>query len=215
MEELKPYLAPTEIIDSDHPAIVEFIQKTAGNEKDEIAVACKLFAAVRDEIAYNPRTHFYRKSHYQASNVIERKSGYCVSKACLLCALGRASGIPSRLGLADIRNHGATREVVELMGTDIFTYHGFTEFFLAGKWVKATPAFDRPVYEKHNIPLLEFNGLEDAVFPSHDLNGNPYVEYLKYHGTFADLPLDDLVLAFRETYGNDRVDFWIEMLEAE
>jgi hypothetical protein len=53
------------------------------------------------------------------------------------------------------------------------------------------------------------------VFPSHDLKGNPYVEYLKYHGIFADLPLDDLFLAFRETYGNDRVDFWIEMLEAE
>ncbi|MBC2717299.1 MAG: transglutaminase domain-containing protein [Desulfobacteraceae bacterium] len=220
MKNLDDYLNPTEIIDSNHPAILEYARKTAGNAPDgnttdEISIACRLFTAVRDEIAYNPRTHFYLKSHYQASNVLERKSGYCVSKACLLCALGRASGIPSRLGLADIRNYGASWEVVELMGTNIFTYHGFVEFFLDGQWVKATPAFDRPVYEKHHIPLLEFNGREDAVFPSHDLNGKPYVDYMKYHGSFADLPLNDLVQAFRKIYGEDRVDFWIEMLESE
>jgi hypothetical protein len=63
--------------------------------------------------------------------------------------------------------------------------------------------------------LVTFDGREDAVFPSRDLNGNRYVEYIAYHGTFADLPLEDLVQAFRKTYGDARVDQWIAMLEAE
>jgi len=215
VENLDVYVNPTEVIDSDHSSILAYARKSAGDAKDKISKACALFAAVRDEIAYEPRTHFYRKSHYLASNVLARKSGYCVSKACLLCALGRVVGIPSRLGLADIRNYGASPEIIELMGTNIFTYHGFVEFFLDGQWVKATPAFNRPIYEKHNIPLIVFTGREDAVFPSHDLNGNPYVEYIKYHGSYADLPLEDLIQSFRKIYGDERVDLWIEVLESE
>ena len=215
MENLSSYLSPTEVIDSDHPSIVEYAHTSWGNGKDDTSKACALFAAVRDNVIYNPVTHFYRKSHYRASNVLARKSGYCVSKACLLCALGRAAGIPTRLGFADIRNHGAAPQIVEMMGTNIFTFHGFVEFFLHDRWVKATPAFDRSVYEKHHIPLVTFNGRDDAVFPSHDLNGNLYVEYIAYHGSFADLPLEDLMRAFRRTYGDERVNRWIEMLEAE
>ena len=215
MENLDACLAPTEVIDSDHPAIIEYARHVSGNGRDSIAKACALFDAVRDEVAYNPVTHFYRQSHYKASNVLERKSGYCVSKACLLCALGRAVGIPTRMGFADIRNHGAAPQIVEMMGTNIFTYHGYVEFFLEERWVKATPAFDRIVHEKHNIALVTFNGREDAVFPSHDLNGNLYVEYITHHGVFSDLPLEDLVRSFRKTYGDQRVDQWIEMLEAD
>ncbi|MCJ7773859.1 MAG: transglutaminase family protein [Desulfobacterales bacterium] len=215
MENFEIYLNPTEVIDSDHPSIIDHALKSYGNAKDEISKACALFTVVRDDVVYDPQTPFYLKSHYQASNVLERGSGYCVSKACLLCALGRASGIPSRLGFADIRNHGASQEIVDLMGTNIFTFHGFVEFFLDGRWVKATPAFDRTVYEKHHIPLVTFDGRNDAVLPSHNLNGNLYVEYIKYHGSFADFPLEDLLHSFTNIYGNDRVDQWIKMLESE
>jgi len=215
MANMDPYISATEVIDSNHPSIIEYAAQKAGNKDGDIEKACALFEAVRDEIAYNPQTHFYLKSHYKASNVLKRKSGYCVSKACLLCALGRAMGIPTRLGLADIRNYGASADIVKMMGTDIFTYHGFVEFFLEGRWVKATPAFDHSIYGKHNISPVTFDGIEDAIFPSHDLSGKPYVEYIRYHGTFADLPLDDLVKGFRNVYGDERVDLWIEMLEAE
>lgn len=214
MQNLDVYLTPTEVIDSDHPSIIGYARKKTDNAQDDISKTCALFVAVRDEIKYDPLTYFYLKSHYQASQVLERKSGYCVSKSCLLCALGRAVNIPSRIGLADIRNYGASQEIVELMGTNIFTYHGFVEFFLNDRWVKATPAFDRSVYPKHNIPLMSFDGNNDAIFPAHDLKGNLYVEYIKYHGTYADLPLDDLVQGFRKIYGDERVNMWIEVLES-
>lgn len=215
MKNLGPYLKPTDVLDCDHPSIIDYAVSLTIGEADDRSKACRLFEAVRDHVVYEPRTHFYLRSHYRASKVLARKSGYCVSKACLLCTLGRAVNIPSRLGLADIRNYGAGKDIVDLMGTNVFVYHGFVEFFLEGRWVKATPAFDRPVYEKHHIPLITFNGREDAVFPAHDLDGKPYVEYLTYHGSFADLPLDDLLHAFRRVYGDDRIDMWMDMLGPE
>ena len=206
----KEYLQPTSIIDSDNEEIVNFAQKAAANAVDPIEQARAIFYAARDSVLYDIRTPFFLPEHYKASNVLKRGRGYCVTKACLLCATGRALGIPSRLGLADIRNRGASKQVIEMMGTDVFSYHGFTEFYLNGKWVKATPAFDSSVFPRHNIAPVEFDGTKDAVYPSHDLSGNPYVEYITYHGHFADVPLEDLLNGWRELYGEDRVQFWMK-----
>jgi transglutaminase-like putative cysteine protease len=107
------YLHPTPIIDSDHPNIVEFAGKTvSGVDNDPGGQVVKLFYAVRDGIWYDPYYPFYLPEHYRASRVLASKRGYCVSKAALLCALGRACGIPSRLGFATVRNHLATKQLI-------------------------------------------------------------------------------------------------------
>jgi len=203
------YLRPTAVIDSDHPDVVKFAEAAIGSADNKPEQASRLFYAVRDGIIYDPHTPFYRPEHYRASNVLERGRGFCVPKAVLLCALGRACGIPSRLGLADIRNEGASGELVEMMGCKIFTFHGFTEFHLDGGWLKATPSFDSGLCHKHNIKPLTFDGTGHAIFPPTDLDGNPYVEYLTYHGHFADLPLEPILAGWRKTYGEDRVNTWI------
>jgi hypothetical protein len=205
----KEYLEPTSIIDSDNEEIIQFAEKAVVGAKNQIEQSQGIFYAARDTVLYDIRTPFFLPEHYKASNVLKRGRGYCVTKACLLCAMGRALGIPSRLGLADIRNSGASKQVIEMMGTDIFSYHGFTEFYLNGKWVKATPAFDSSVFPRHNIAPVEFDGIKDAVYPSHDLSGNPYVEYIRYHGSFVDVPLNDLLDGWRKHYGEDRVQFWM------
>ncbi len=205
----KEYLEPTSIIDSDNQEIIQFAKEAVVNAKNQIEQSQGIFYAARDSVLYDIRTPFFLPEHYKASNVLKRGRGYCVTKACLLCAMGRALGIPSRLGLADIRNRGASKQVIEMMGTDIFSYHGFTEFYLNGKWVKATSAFDSSVFPRHNIAPVEFDGTKDAVYPSHDLSGNPYVEYITYHGSFADVPLNDLLDGWRKHYGEDRVQFWM------
>ncbi len=206
----KEYLQPTSIIDSDNEEIRNFAHEATANAAGPIEQARRIFYAARDKVLYDIRTPFFLPEHYKASNVLKRGRGYCVTKACLLCAMGRALGIPSRLGLADIRNRGASTQVVEMMGTDVFSYHGFTEFYLNEKWVKATPAFDSSVFPRHNIAPVEFDGTKDAVYPSHDLSGNPYVEYITYHGSFADVPLKDLLNGWRKLYGEDRVQFWMK-----
>ena len=208
------YLKPTGMIDSDHDDLIAFAKKAVDGATDPVERARRLFYAVRDGLVYDVRCPFFLPDHYRASSVLKRGRGFCVSKASVLAAAGRAMGIASRLGLADIRNHGASKQVVELMGTDIFAFHGFTEFLLNGKWVKATAAFDAPIFSRHNIAPVEFDGEHDAVYPSHTLNGDPYVEYIVYHGSFADVPLDALLAAWRKTYGEDRVDLWMKAFEA-
>ena len=210
---MEQYLCPTRVINSDHPRVAAFVEEALDKVTDPVERARRLFYAVRDGIVYDAKVPFYLPEHYAASTILKNGRGYCVQKACLLCAAGRAAGIPSRLGFADIRNQGASQEIIEMMGSNIFAYHGFTEFFINGLWVKATPAFDMAVYAKHNIKPVEFDGKSDAVFPACDLNGNPYVEYLTHHGSSADLPLDDIMAGWDKIYGEDRVKLWKGMFE--
>ncbi len=208
------YLLPTAMIDSDSPVILEHAEKIIGTVKGSaIDQAIKLFYAVRDGIWYDPYYPFYRPEHYRASNVLKSGRGYCVSKASLLCALGRARKIPSRLGFANVRNHLATRQLIEFLGSDLFVYHGFTEFYLEGKWVKATPAFNIELCKRHKVVPLEFNGREDSIFQPYSLEKKKFMEYLDDHGTFSDIPLDDILSAWKMTYGKKRVKKWIEGFE--
>jgi hypothetical protein len=39
------------------------------------------------------------------------------------------------------------------------------------------------------------------------------MEYVEYIGTYADVPLAEILSAWRETYGEKRVDHWIHMTE--
>ena len=129
----------------------------------------------------------------------------------MLCALSRASGIPSRVGFATVKNHLATKQLIDFLGSNVFVYHGFVELHLAGKWVKATPAFNRELCEKHKVEPLEFNGRGDSLFHPYNQENRKYMEYVEYHGTFADIPVDNIVAAWKETYGKERVEGWIDM----
>jgi len=208
------YLLPTPIIDSDHESIIDFANQSTGHaERDPIAKAVKLYYAVRDGIRYDPYYPFYLPEHYRASNVLKSGRGYCVCKASLLCALGRACGIPTRVGFADVRNHLASSQLLEMMGTDLFVYHGFMQFYLEGKWVMATPAFNKELCQKHRVAPLEFNGREDSIFQPYNLEKKKFMEYVSYRGFFADIPVERIVRGWEEAYGTDRVKSWIQALE--
>ena len=207
------YLTPTHIIDSDHPTLREYAMRTVGSSLDPIDRAMKLFRAVRDDIRYDPYSPFYLPEHYQASWVFQRGRSFCVPKASLLCALGRVCGIPSRVGFATVRNHLATQQLLDFMGSDLFVYHGFVEFYLERKWVKATPAFNRELCWRHGVDPLEFNGREDALFQPFNSRNEKFMDYLEYTGTYADIPVSAIVEGWEEAYGKNRVRRWIRMFE--
>ena len=208
------YLLPTGIIDSDHKDVIQFALETVGaRTKDPVEKAVKLYYAVRDRIWYDPYQPFHLPEHYRASNVLRNGRGFCIPKASLLCALGRVCMIPSRVGFANVRNHLATKELIEFLGSDLFVYHGFTEFFLEEKWVRATPAFNIELCEKHKVAPLEFNGKEDSVFQEFSQEKKKFMEYLEYLGSYADIPVDLIVAGFKEAYGHDRVRRWIAVYE--
>jgi transglutaminase-like putative cysteine protease len=212
-EDFEPYLNPTPIIDSDHAIIQDFARRTVGESVDPVDRAVKLFLAVRDGIRYDPYSPFHLPEHYQASRVLKRGRAYCVPKASLLCALGRACRIPSRLGFATVRNHLATRQLIEFIGSNLFVYHGFVEFYLRGQWVKATPAFNKELCQRHGVPPLEFDGRQDALFQAYNIQNRKFMEYLEYSGTYSDVPVTAIVKAWEEAYGKARVDRWIKSIE--
>ncbi|TFF88855.1 MAG: transglutaminase domain-containing protein, partial [Promethearchaeota archaeon] len=166
--------------------------------------AIALFYWVRDEIKYNMSTYIPSvKSNFKASVTLRRKNGFCVSKAILLSSFARAIGIPARIHLCDLINHKISQKIIDYMGTNVMHYHGYSEFYLDHTWIKLTPTFDTKTAIKANfLPLVEFNGENNAVFPAQDNDGNKFGEYLEDRGVFADLPLDDIEALFKEKYYN-------------
>ena len=194
------YLEPGEYVDSNAPSIAAFAREACGDAADDIAKAVRLYYAVRDGIVYTPYCDFKSPETFRASACLARGSGFCVAKAALLAAAARASGIPARVGFADVRNHLSSPRLRRLMGTDVFYYHGYTELSLGGKWVKATPAFDRGLCEKFGVRPLEFDGREDSLFHPHDASGRRHMEYVSDRGPAADVPVAEILETFNRCY---------------
>ncbi|MCX7962326.1 MAG: transglutaminase family protein [Burkholderiales bacterium] len=196
---MRQYLQPGRYIDSAHPQVAAFARAQArGADDRERAVA--LYYAVRDGIRYNPFLDFSDDAVFRASDVLAAGQGFCVGKAALLAACARAVGIPARVGFADVKNHLTTPALRARMGTDLFVYHGYTELFLAGRWVKATPAFNRELCERFRVRPLEFDGREDSIFHPFDEDNRRHMEYVRERGAFADVPAAEIQQAFREHY---------------
>ena len=194
------YLRPTQFIDSNHPAVSDFASSVARDHPTDRGRAVALYQAVRDGIRYDPYRIDLRPEALRASAVLAKGYGFCVPKAILLAATARAQGIPSRLGFADVKNHLTTKKLQRLMQTDLFVFHGYTELLLEGAWVKATPAFNSSLCERCNVEPLSFDGLHDSLLQQFDFQGNRYMEYVRDHGQFSDLPLEQMLAAFREHY---------------
>ena len=195
------YLKPTYFIDSDHPEIKQFAEKTCrATNDDAVERAVALFYAVRDGVRYDPYGISMDPASFKASATLKRKKGYCVVKAILLASLARVVDIPSRLCFADVRNHLTTERLKEEMQTDVFVFHGYTELFLEGKWVKATPTFNKDLCDKFGVSPLEFDGRTDCMLHEFDVRGQKHMEYLKDHGHFADLPVEKMLVAMKAAY---------------
>jgi transglutaminase-like putative cysteine protease len=203
------YLSPTSVIDSDSRPVRAFADEITACMTDPVQKAVHLFYAVRDGIRYDPYMPFTRPAHYRASRTLRVGRGFCIPKAVLLCALGRCCNIPSRLGFATL----TSPRLAEYMGTDLFVYHGYTEFFLGGRWVKATPTFNIELCRRHRVDPLDFDGVNDALFQSFNREKRQFMEYVEIHGTSDDVPVDRIVAAWKQVYGPARVAQWIEVFD--
>lgn len=193
-------LKPQALIDSDHPDVIAFARETVGDAKIARDKAVKLYYAVRDKVRYDPYGTPMVAEAYKASTTLQRGHGYCINKAGLLAAAARAVGIPARVGYADVRNHLTTKRLSDLLGTDIFYYHGYTDLWLDGAWVKATPAFNIELTDKFRLKPLEFDGVTDSIYHAYDMEGRRHMEYLAYRGTYADIPFDTIREGFNLWY---------------
>ncbi len=191
------YLRPARYVESDAPEVVAFAMAAAGETQDPTARAIKLYYAVRDQVLYDPYQIYSQREVYSGRTALLRGRGYCVAKAALLAACCRATGIPARLGFADVRNHLATPRLLEVNGGDVFFWHAYADLWLEGKFVKATPAFNLSLCERFGVLPLEFDGRTDSIFHPYDRQDRRHMEYVRYLDTYADVPVEDIQATFR------------------
>lgn len=197
---LSEYLEPAAFIDSNARAVLAFARETGSGAANERDRAIRLYRAVRDGIVYDPYLDFADRDFYKASSVLALGRTFCVGKAALLAAAARASGIPARIGFADVKNHLTSRRLYETMKTDTFIWHSYSELYLDERWVKATPAFDLALCEKVGLKPLDFDGKTDSLFHEFDRAGQRHMEYLRDRGAYADVPFDTIISDFRTNY---------------
>ena len=194
------FLSPGRFIDSDAQPVADFARDAAAGASDEVERALRVFRAVRDGIRYDPYVNFADPANYRASAVLGMERGFCVGKAALLAASWRAIGIPARVGYADVRNHMTSPRLYALIKTDVFLWHSYAEIHLAGRWLKATPAFDLALCERVGVAPLDFDAQSDSLFHPFDRAGRRHMEYLKDRGWFADVPFETMQADFRAFY---------------
>jgi transglutaminase-like putative cysteine protease len=198
-EENAVYLSPAEYVDSDHPAIKAFAAKTVTADMPAVERARRFYLAAR-EIRYDPDLDYSDPEIYRGSSVLNAGQGYCVGKAALFAGLCRASGVPARVAFADVTNHLSSEKLREKMGTNYFAWHGFTEVFLDGRWVKASPTFNSTLCSRFGVAPLEFDGGSDALLQAYDGEGRTFMRYEVLHGSFHDVPAKFLVAEMARLY---------------
>jgi transglutaminase-like putative cysteine protease len=197
-----PYLEPTWFVDSEAQVVVDYARDAVGGATEPVEQAVALFLRVRDGIWYDPFVVTADPVAYRASTVAASSANWCVPKAVLLTAAARALGIAARLGFADVRNHLQTPRLRERMGgADEFVFHGYADLLLDGRWVKATPAFNKELCTRFGVDPIDFDGRTDALLHPFTADGSAYMTYGRDRGVHADLPLDELLATFHATYG--------------
>jgi transglutaminase-like putative cysteine protease len=121
VHKMEQYLKVSEVIDWQHPEIIECAEKIAVRNQTPFAIANACFEWVRDEI-FHSCDHRMNPVTCRASDVLQHKTGYCFAKSHLLAALLRANQIPAgfcyqRLSIDD---RGAP-----------YSLHGFNAIYLA------------------------------------------------------------------------------------
>jgi len=197
------FLTPGSFVDSDHPDVIAFARKHVGDATDPREMAIRLYYAVRDEIRYDAYLPWTLDEGYRASTCLQRRRGFCIPKAALFAASCRVVGIPARVAFADVRNHLSTPRLQELMKTDLFTHHGVGEVYLDGRWLKVSPTFNIELCKRFGVKPLEFDGASDALMHPFDASGRRHMEYVEFHGSYFDVPAEQVRNAMISHYGRE------------
>ena len=199
---LSDLTAPTDFLDYETEPVQNFVSsviRDRGEDKRQLAV--KLYYAVRDDIFYEVYGAALSEDGLRASHTASTKQGFCLHKSVLFAAACRAVGIPSRLHYGDVRNHLASDRLKRHIGGDVF-FHGLTSVYLGGKWVKATPVFNKVLCRLYGMHALEFDGTTDSLHHPFDEKSSKSMEFLVDHGAYDDLPYEFVMQNMRRKHPN-------------
>lgn len=194
---------PTDVIESEHPAVVARAQELVRGLTGERERAEALFLWVRDAIAYDFTPDLRTRADWAASGTLARGRGFCQQKAVLLAALARAAGIPSAITFQRIVDHKLkdTRFEAMLPG-GLITFHGLDFLWVDGAWRPADATLDAGLCARRGYRLTELWPGDAARLPLLDLAGEPHFDILLESGPFADQPesITTLAAAMHESW---------------
>ncbi len=196
---MEEYLKVSEVIDWQHPTIVELANNIALKYQTSQAIAKACFEWVRDEIFHsydyqmNPLT-------CRASDVLKYKTGYCFAKSHLLAALLRANSIPAgfcyqRLSIND--------------NGEPYSLHGFNAVYLPEiGWYRVDARGNRKDINAQFVPPKEQLAYKIKLPQEADFDNifsEPFsivVDTLQAHSRWDDilLKLPDVPLELLEKY---------------
>jgi hypothetical protein len=124
------------LADSNSALVVETATELIGNRDDPLAKLEALFLFVRDQILFGFPSKWKEWDKVTASHVIEAGYGYCNTKATLLIALCRASGISARVhcGLIDANLMRGVFPAIAFPFLPKAGSHSWTEVLIDGTW---------------------------------------------------------------------------------
>ncbi len=134
---LSAYLAASEVIDFEHPAIEAIATQLIQSQLTDVAQAQRIYEFVRDEIPHSfDITGRVVTCH--ASDVLQHREGICFAKSHLLAALLRCVSIPTGLCYQ--------RLLLEQENAPEFTLHGLNAVYLASvdRWIRVDARGNKP-----------------------------------------------------------------------
>ncbi|GAA2259244.1 transglutaminase family protein [Streptomyces amakusaensis] len=194
-------LRATLFLDHTSPEVHDFVADALpAGATTPTAQAVALYYAVRDSVRYEVYDADLSRTGLRASTVARTRVGMCLHKSVLYAAGLRSLGVPARLVLADVRNHLASDRLIQLLGGDVFHMHCYASVFLDGRWVKATPVFNKALCRLYRLTPLEFDGTADSLHHSFGPDGRRHMEFLRHHGEFNDLPYERVLADLRAAH---------------
>jgi len=152
-EALKPFLAPSPIIQSDAPAVKKLAAKAVAGVSEPAKKAKALERFVHDYIEESTYTVVYAS----ALEVLKSRKGDCSEFAVLLAALARAEGLPSRL-------------VFGLLGQgNAFVGHMWTEVYVDG-WLPLDATRPAETLSPTHLAMVKLTSGDSEELARHGMN---------------------------------------------
>ena len=213
--EMDKYLAPTALLDFEHPDIQALVEQRSWGELFLFDRIGAVYTFVRDEIEFG----YNRADDIGASQVLRDGYGQCNTKAILLMALLRAVKVPTRFHGFTIEKslqRGVVPELIYPITPDNIV-HSWVEVYFDGKWLNLEGfILDRAYLDKLTASFPEAKnfcgygaGTDDLQNPNVDWRGrDTYIQSTAINQDFGVFDNPD------EFFSEHRQDFswWKELL---